>query len=239
MRIDQSHWMQVEAVLARSEDRAVLPLGSVEQHAYLSLATDAWLSAAVAQEAAAPLGVPVFPVQSYGYTPAYGAFPGTLTLRLETFLAVVRDLLEGLARQGFRRILVVNGHGGNSPGQALVAEILAGLEPDMPNLQIQWHNWWAAPRTMAFVRQHDSEASHASWMERFPLTQVVGADEPPGCKPPIDLAQLRLMGPVKARAYLGDGCYGGRYVMDEAVTQALWAVAVAETREVLQGGWLR
>ena len=89
MRIDQSHWMQVEAVLARGEDRAVLPLGSIEQHAYLSLATDAWLSAAVAQEAAAPLGVPVFPVQGYGYTPAYAAFPGTLSLRLETFLAVV------------------------------------------------------------------------------------------------------------------------------------------------------
>lgn len=238
MRIDQSHWMQVEAVLARGEDRAVLPLGSIEQHAYLSLATDAWLSAAVAQEAAAPLGVPVFPVQGYGYTPAYAAFPGTLSLRLETFLAVVGDLLEGLARQGFRRILVVNGHGGNAPGQALVAEVLAKLEPLMPNLQIQWHNWWAAPRTMAFVCEHDPQASHASWMERFPLTRVADAGEPSGSKAPIDLAQLRLMGPAKARAYLGDGCYGGRYTMDEAVTRQLWTVAVEETREVLQSGWL-
>src|SRR6516162_9869821 len=88
MRIRDCNWMQVEALLARGEDRAILPLGSIEQHAYLSLAVDALLAEAVAVDAAS-LGVPVFPAQSYGYTPTYMAYPGTLTLRLETLVAVI------------------------------------------------------------------------------------------------------------------------------------------------------
>ncbi|MBP8242783.1 MAG: creatininase family protein, partial [Thermoflexales bacterium] len=65
MRISELNWMQVEAYLGQ-DDRAVLPLGSTEQHAYLSLATDAILADRLANEAAEPLGVPVFPVVAYG-----------------------------------------------------------------------------------------------------------------------------------------------------------------------------
>ena len=81
MRIAELNWMQVEAYLGH-DDRAVLPLGSVEQHAYLSLATDAILAERLATEAAEPLGVPVFPVVAYGLTPYFSAFPGTVTLRV-------------------------------------------------------------------------------------------------------------------------------------------------------------
>lgn len=74
-------WMQVEAYLA-SDDRCVLPLGSTEQHAYISLATDSILAERVATEAAEPLGVPVFPVVAYGITPYFMGFPGTVTPRM-------------------------------------------------------------------------------------------------------------------------------------------------------------
>ena len=73
----------------------------------------------------APLGVPVFPVLAYGITPYFMAYPGSLTLRVETYLAVVRDLLDGLAQSGFRRILLCNGHGGNAPAAGLAVEWLS------------------------------------------------------------------------------------------------------------------
>src|SRR6266498_2915366 len=113
--------MQLAAYLEQ-DDRIVLPLASTEQHGYLSLGTDNVLAERVAVEAAEPLGVPVLPVLPYGLTPSFGAYPGSPTLRLETFVAVVRDLLESLRLQGFRRILVVNGHGGNVPARAAVRE---------------------------------------------------------------------------------------------------------------------
>src|SRR4029434_10377612 len=100
MRISEMNWMMVEEYLGR-DDRAVLPLGCTEQHAYLSLATDSILAERVAVEAAEPLGVPVFPVIVYGITPGFRAYPGTVSMRIETLLGVVRDTLDSLRHSGF------------------------------------------------------------------------------------------------------------------------------------------
>lgn len=152
--------MQVERYL-QNDDRCVVPLGSTEQHAQLSLSVDSILSE---REAAQPLGVPVFPVLAYGITPYFQAYPGTISLRMDTYLRVVRDILDGLARAGFRRILLCNGHGGNTPAASLAIERMA----EHPGCRVRFHNWWNAPRTLEMLQQTDPVASHASWMENFP-----------------------------------------------------------------------
>ena len=68
MKICQSNWFDIESYL-KTDDRCILPLGSTEQHAWLSLSVDSILSEKVATDAAAPLGVPVFPAIPYGLTP--------------------------------------------------------------------------------------------------------------------------------------------------------------------------
>src|SRR5882724_9379207 len=150
MRISDMNWMMVEEYLKR-DDRGVLPLGSTEQHAYLSLSVDSILAERIAVEAAEPLGVPVFPVVAYGITPNFRAYPGTVTLRIRTFLGVVRDVLDGLREQGFRRVLIVNGHGGNAPAAAYANEWLAAN----PGMAIRFHNWWNAPKVWARVQEID------------------------------------------------------------------------------------
>ena len=232
MKVAERNWMQIEDQLGR-EDRAVLPLGSVEQHAYLSLAVDAILSERVASEAAEPLGVPVFPALPYGITPSFRAYPGTLSLRVATYLRVITDLLDGLREQGFRRILVVNGHGGNTPAQSLAAEWMG----DHPEVQVLFHNWWNASKTWSKVLSVDPLASHASWMENFPWTRLAGVEMPDLVKPATDTARMRAQAPRQVRALLGDGNYGGRYPRSDQEMLAIWQVAVEETRELLQGGW--
>lgn len=74
MKIAEMNWPQLDAMLADGK-RAVIPLGCTEQHAFLSLSTDSILAERVAVEAAAPLGVPVFPVLPYGITPYSSAIP--------------------------------------------------------------------------------------------------------------------------------------------------------------------
>ena len=173
MRISEMNWMMVEEYLRR-DDRAVLPLGCTEQHAYLSLSTDSILAERLAVEAAEPLGVPVFPVLAYGITPYFRAFPGTITLRVKTYMSVVGDILDAIAEHGFKRILIVNGHGGNTPAQGFVGEWIA----DHPGVRIKFHNWWNAPKVWAQVQAIDPVASHASWMENFPWTRLTKVEVP-------------------------------------------------------------
>jgi creatinine amidohydrolase len=232
VNVSQMNWSQVEAYLQR-DDRAVLPLGSTEQHAGLSLSVDSILSARVALEAAEPLGTPVFPAVPYGLTPYFLAYPGTVSLRVETYARLLRDILDSLAGSGFRRILIVNGHGGNQPAHAVAIEWMA----DHPAVQVKFHNWWNAPKTFAKVQQIDPVASHASWMENFPWTRLEGVAPPAGQKPMIDFAYMRLLAPEALREYLGDGNFGGVYQRPDEDMLAIWRVAVAETRDLLEGPW--
>lgn len=211
--------MQLEAYL-KGDDRIVLPLGSTEQHAYLSLAADAILAERVAVEAAEPLGVPVLPALAYGLTPYFAAFPGSPSVQLETYLSFVGELLNSLRGQGFKRFLLVNGHGGNAPVEALAVD------------GVVVHDWWKAPKTFAVVRQIDPEASHASWMEDFPWTRLTGVVLPPGKKLPTP----RLSDdPVAVRAALGEGSMGGYWERSEEEVMRVWRAGVEETREVLAG----
>ena len=73
MRVSEMNWMMVEEYMKR-DDRALLPLGSTEQHAYLSLSVDSILAERLAVEAAEPFSIPVFPVLAYRITPYFARF---------------------------------------------------------------------------------------------------------------------------------------------------------------------
>jgi creatinine amidohydrolase len=226
------NWMQVEAYL-RGDDRAVLPLGSTEQHSYLRLTVDCILPERVAVDAAEPLGIPVFPVVPYGVTPYFSEFPGSITLRVETHLHVVGDILDSMAHSGFRRIMICNGHGGNGAVQQFAQEWTAAH----PDCRVLFHNWWNAPRTWAKVQEIDPVASHGSWMENFPWTRLPGLELPKTQRPMVDLNRVRMLDPKSLRAYLGDGNFGGVYQRSNEELLALWQVAVEETRALLNGSW--
>ena len=232
MRISEMNWMMVEEYLRR-DNRAGLPLGCTEQHAYLSLSTDSILAERLAVEAAEPLGIPVFPVLAYGITPYFRAFPGTITLRVETYMPVLREILDAMSEHGFKQILIVNGHGGNMPAQGLVGEWIA----DHAGVQVRFHNWWNAPKVWAQVQAIDPVASHASWMENFPWTRLAKVSLPAEQKPMSDSEKLRRLDPKSLREYLNDGNYGGLYQRDDEEMMKIWYTAVEETRELLCEDW--
>jgi creatinine amidohydrolase len=230
VRVRDLNWFQLERYLGH-DDRIVLPIGSTEQHAYLSLETDNILAERVAAEAAEPLGVPVLPVLAYGLTPSFGAYPGSPTLRAGTLVAVVQDLLDSLRAQGFKRILIVNGHGGNAPADAARREWGAAH----PDAEVLFHNWWIGPRVWQLVQELDSGASHASWMENFPWTRLEGVDLPEKRKTPLE--QPLPAAPGAMRETAGDGQYGGFYALPDEDVLRVWAAGVEETRELLEQGW--
>jgi creatinine amidohydrolase len=231
VRVRDLNWMHLEAYLER-DDRIVLPLGSTEQHAYLSLETDNILAERVAAEAAEPLGVPVLPVLAYGLTPSFAAYPGSPTLRVETYVRVVADLLDSLLAQGFRRILIVNGHGGNTPARSRAVEWNAAHA----DAQLIWHDWWNASEVAVLADSFDPVWTHASWSENFPWTRLAGVELPDDAKEHVPLP-LPLE-PSAARQAGGDGSFGGRYARPDEEVLELWRAGVEGVRGLLEGGWL-
>ena len=236
MRIRDLNWMQVEDYLSR-DDRILLPVGSTEQHAYLSLETDNILAERAAVDAAEPLGVPVLPVLPYGLTPGFAAFPGSPTLRVETFVAVLRDLLDSLHGQGFRRFLLVNGHGGNVPAGSLVREWAAAH----PDAQAIFYSWWENDEFDRLTKEIDPETRygtwHAAWLENFPWTRIEGIEIPEGRKEVLDAAAYRVADPEGVRKLLGDGSFGAPYQRPDEEMLRVWEVVVAGVRELLGNGW--
>ena len=103
------------AALDRERTVVVLPIGSVEQHGnHMPVGTDTLLAEAVAHGAAGRAAdVVVMPPPWYGFSAHHMRFAGSVTLRAETLLALCEDIVGSLVKHGFRRILIVNGHGGN------------------------------------------------------------------------------------------------------------------------------
>ena len=102
MLVSACNWTNIEEFL-KHDDRCILPIGCTEQHAHLSLVTDSILAEKISQDAAEPLKIPVFPVMPYGATPQFMAYPGTITLRINTLCCVVEDILDSLTHHGFKR----------------------------------------------------------------------------------------------------------------------------------------
>lgn len=232
MKVADMTWMQIEEYLSE-DDRCVVPLGSTEQHAYISMATDSILAEKVATDAAAPLGIPVFPVLAYGITPYFMAYPGTVTLSPATYERILVEILRSVRRHGFRRILVLNGHGGNSPARPATEAWADGKD----DVELRWHDWWRAPRVRAAIDGIDPDASHASWMETFPWTRVEGVELPEGHKAPVDLSGRDELSQSGFREEIGDGSFGGDYRRSEEEMERIWTVAVSEVRDRLTEGW--
>ncbi len=216
---EEMNWMNIEAYLQR-DDRAVFITGCVEQHSFLSLLTDVTVPVAIARAVCDPRGIPIVPAFAFGITPYFTAFPGTLSVRVETFAAVIRDVLEQLMAQGFHRILVSNGHGGNSGTLfALLGEI-AGAHPEVT---LRAFEWWTDPQVEAYAASVGLEPTHANWLENFADLTRVGP-VPAGEKPLVEVP--RGMSPAAVRALLGDGSYGGPWAASNEVMAGLFNAAV-------------
>ncbi|MFN7677647.1 MAG: creatininase family protein [Cyanobacteriota bacterium] len=169
IRLDLRSWPEVEAYLTQCQG-SILPLGSTEQHGPTgAIGTDALTAEAVALEVGRRTGVLVAPTQAYGMAEHHLAFPGTVSLQPTTLLAVLHDVVLSLARHGFERIFVINGHGGNIAtargafAQAYASAAARGL-PVAPRLRCQLANWFLAAPVMREARQlyGDREGHHAT-----------------------------------------------------------------------------
>jgi creatinine amidohydrolase len=184
IRLQLRSWPEVEAYLGRCKG-VIVPLGSTEQHGPTgAIGTDALTAEAVALEVGRRSGVLVTPAQSFGMAEHHLGFAGTMSLQPSTLLAVMHDLVLSLARHGFERIYVINGHGGNIAttkaafAQAYGTAVSRGL-PNAAALRCKLANWFMAPEAMGLARElyGDKEGHHATPSEAAPAGPIHGPDD--------------------------------------------------------------
>jgi len=169
MQLQLQTWTAVEDYLKRSTG-IIVPIGSTEQHGPTGLiGTDALTAEMIARGVGEAAGALVAPTISVGMAQHHLAFPGSVTLRPTTLIAVVRDQVQSLARHGFTRFFFVNGHGGNvATVTAAFSEIYAerSLErlSNQPSIKCSLRNWWDGPGIKELSRElyGASEGSHAT-----------------------------------------------------------------------------
>jgi creatinine amidohydrolase len=135
---------RVELRAIASETTVVLPLGAVEQHGpHLPSGTDFFtiehLAIAAAERAASEVAIIVTPGLPFGSSDHHLIFGATLSLQTETYYRVLTDLLRSLATDGFRRVFLLNGHGGNHELAELAARDVALNLP----VRIAAGSYWA------------------------------------------------------------------------------------------------
>lgn len=173
MLLSQSTWCDVEAYLVHHRS-IILPIGSMEQHGPTGLiGTDSICPTVIAETAAKDRAdMLVGPTFSVGCAQHHLGFPGSMTLRPSTMIAVMRDWCASLRRHGFERIYWLNGHGGNiATLAAAFAEVYAERSLDantqLTPLTMRQRNWWELPGVMSVCqRLHPvNEGSHATASE--------------------------------------------------------------------------
>jgi creatinine amidohydrolase len=150
----------------------------------------------------------------------------------ETFARVVHDIVDSLYPHCFRRVLVANGHSGNTPDHPVIRDWVASRE----DVELIWHEVWDG-RPDALAAEIDPDFDHASWSENFPWTRLPGVQMPSARKPPVEAPKVDT--PEAWREALGDGSFGGPYQRPDEEALRVWEAAVEELRERLESGWSR
>jgi creatinine amidohydrolase len=225
MRFEDLSWFDIEKYL-QIDDRLILVLGACEQHGYLSIMSDSKIPLALADTASQKSGVLVAPVVNFGISPYFMDYPGTLSLRDSTFLDIVEDLVRSAYHHGFKRILFLNGHGGNDPARARLYEVTNTI----PDLQIAWYSWWQSRSVDTVAQKYGLRSYHAAWIEAFQFTRV--GDLPSGDKIPPRIPGL--VNSKIARELYQDGVFGGPYQVDDTIMAEIFAAALDDILQMIK-----
>lgn len=225
MRFEDLNWMDVEKYLAQ-DDRIIFVLGSCEQHSHLSLQTDVRIPLALADAASQQTGVLVTPPLNFGVSPYFLSYPGTISLRTSTLIQIVEDMVRSVYGYGFRRIVFLNGHGGNEPARHRLYEVMN----DLPDLRVAWYSWWTSISVEEVAARYELKPAHANWLENFPFTRV--GEVPDGVKPPPGVHK-GFLNANQEREMMGDGNFGGPYQTDAEIMHEMFTAALKDVLYLL------
>jgi creatinine amidohydrolase len=242
MQYGEQRWNQIPG---QTDKVVILPLGSMEQHGHhLPLLTDTMICQEIVRRAEAALGDEALflPMLWVGVSEHHRGFPGTVSVQQRTYVQLLRDVLESLIGSGFRRILVLNSHGGNGlPGQTAVYETQMAHR-DERDLWLVFATWFglAAPQIAALPELEQKKVTHACELETSAILrlrpELVDLEAARGAAPSFESTIYSPDSSLRGRVTVirpfdhttETGAYGHPEVATAEKGEALLAVAVNE-----------
>jgi len=151
-------WQELGELVPAKIDTVLVPFGSLEPHGVIPNGTDSLAPEAMARDIAARVDALIAPVLNYGVTEAMKAYPGAVSIAPETYGPFAEAVLDGLASNGFKNIIVLNGHGGNTAALNAAATRVANAR----RVRALVVNWWtlADDITKSVFKQNGGHAGN-------------------------------------------------------------------------------
>jgi creatinine amidohydrolase len=138
--MERINWLEFAEWVPAKIKTVLLPLGTLEAHGVAANGADILAPIALAREMADRVNAMIAPVVAYGFTGVLDAYPGSFTIPEDAYRAYVRAVMVGLARNKFKNIILLNGHGG---GQTAILSALAQEVGRETGVRVLAVNWWS------------------------------------------------------------------------------------------------
>ena len=169
IHLDDVSWPEVEEMLKKPH-ALLIPVGSVEQHGpHLPLSVDSRCANYMAEQAAKkviaeyPITVAVAPTINYTGVETFGSFPGSIGISVDTEIRLIGDIVRSCIKQGFRNIILINGH---YPNMTSINTALRQVFADYPDAGLYAVNWFSLGfEIMPNILKSSSPAVHADEIE--------------------------------------------------------------------------
>src|SRR3954467_12754168 len=138
--MERINWLEFGELVPSQIQTVLLPLGTLEAHGAIANGTDIIAPLAIARAIAVRVNAMIAPVVPYGFTGVLDSYPGSFTIPEDVYRAYIRAVLVGLARNKFRNLVMLNGHGG---GQTAILSALAQEVGRETNTRVLVVNWWS------------------------------------------------------------------------------------------------
>ena len=159
--MERINWMEFKEVVPAKINTVLLPTGTLEPHGVANNGADNTAPFAIAKHIAKRVNAMIAPTLPYGITGSMEAYPGAFQISEDAYRPFVKQLLEGLVKNQFRNIIIVNGHGG---GQTAVLQSIAAEVSKDKKARILVVNWWSYCSDIT-KEVFGEDGGHAGWNE--------------------------------------------------------------------------
>jgi creatinine amidohydrolase len=139
--LDRVNWMEFRELVPKKIDTVLLPTGTLEPHGVTANGADNLAPRAIAFEIADDVNAMVAPTVPYGVTGSMSNYPGAFQITEAIYRPFIKQVIEGLADNGFQNIIIINGHGG--PQTAILQSVAAEVANERRGTRTLVVNWWS------------------------------------------------------------------------------------------------